>query len=75
MIKRGVSDQTPKDPVKETKLTIMAVINYRDNMSCMGTITAITITNGTTIEIGTIALDFMFHLKTGNLPLGMLEVT
>ena len=81
MIRRGVSDQMPKDPtwkigskVKGTKVGTMEITTERVTMSEMGTSIATTTTTGTTMATETIGLDPMFPLKIGNLVLGKLEV-
>ena len=80
MIRRGVSDQMPKDPtrkigakVKETKVGTMEITTERVNMFGMKTSITTTATTETTMATETIRLDLMFPLKIGNLVLGKLE--
>ena len=80
MIRRGVSDQMPKDPtqkigakVKGTKAGAMEITTEKVTMSEMGTSITTTTITGTTMATETIGLDLMFPLKIGNLVLGKLE--
>ena len=81
MIRRGVSDQTPKAPIriigatiKEAKVRTMVTTIKRVNMLGMGTTT--TIINSTRINIVTriIELGHILPLKIGKLLLGTVEV-
>ena len=81
MIKRGVSDIMPKDPirrictkVKETKVGTMTIITARVIMSMMVITTATTTSTGVTMVTEMIGVGPMFHLKIVKFLLGMVEV-
>ena len=81
MIRRGVLDGTPKDPirkigakVKETKVGTMVVITARVIMYDMGLTTATTTSTGVTMVTEMIGVGHMFNLKITKLILGMVKV-
>ena len=81
MIKWGVSDRTPKAPirrigakVKETKVKTMVIITVRVIMSEIGITTVTTTSTGVTMITKMIGVDSMFNLKIMKVLLGMVEV-
>ena len=81
MIRRGVSGQTPKDPIrrvgakiKETKVGTMVIITARVIMFEMRITTATTTSIGVTMVTEMIGVDTMFHLKIVKFLLGMVDV-
>ena len=77
----GVSDQTPKAPirrigskVKEIKVGTMVIRIERVIMSEMVTTTATTTSTGVTMVIETTGVDPMFLLKIVKLLLGMVDI-
>ena len=81
MIRRGFSDQTPKDPirrigvkVKEIKVKTMVITTERVRMFEMETTTTTTTSIGVTMVTEMIGVGHMFHLKIGEFLLHMVEV-